>query len=106
KKKVYIRDNYTCGYCGRQLPPSKLTWDHIIPTSKYKGNSTNWKNVITCCSPCNSKKGDKLLSECNMILLWEPTIPTHLSLGLASLKTIPKEWQLYINDSKKETKSK
>src|SRR5437879_9282501 len=28
---VYARDDHTCQYCGHRLPPSQLTFDHVIP---------------------------------------------------------------------------
>lgn len=67
---IMKRDGYTCSYCGAK---EQLTIDHILPTSK--GGKNSWENMTTCCLKCNSKKGDKLLKETNMILHNPPTVP-------------------------------
>jgi len=61
RKAIYERDNYTCYICGKEFSERKLSLDHIIPTSR--GGKNSWENLITCCSECNFRKGDKLLSE-------------------------------------------
>jgi len=67
---IMKRDGYICSYCGAK---EQLTIDHILPTSK--GGQNTWENMTTCCLKCNSKKGDKLLKETNMILHNPPYIP-------------------------------
>ena len=57
RKNVFIRDNYTCQYCGIKPDNKTLTLDHIIPRSK--GGASVWENVVTCCKPCNQIKCDK-----------------------------------------------
>ena len=61
RKALYDRDGYRCYICGKEFSERKLSIDHIIPLSRGGGNS--WENMITCCTACNFKKGDKLLSE-------------------------------------------
>src|SRR5919106_1305913 len=29
RQHIYARDAYECQYCGQQLPPSELTYDHV-----------------------------------------------------------------------------
>lgn len=60
-KAVFARDNYQCGYCLTELSNSTATLDHVIPRSK--GGKHAWENVVTSCKPCNSRKGNKLLSD-------------------------------------------
>jgi len=62
KKNVWLRDNYTCGYCGKKS--ENMTVDHVIP--KTKGGQNTFENTVTACKECNSKKGDKLPQECGM----------------------------------------
>ncbi len=60
---LFIRDQYTCGYCGRVHRTEKLSRDHIVPVSK--GGPNTWTNVVTACKPCNHEKGDRSVQEWN-----------------------------------------
>ena len=55
---VFLRDQFSCQYCGKMFPAEQLTFDHVIP--KSRGGRTVWENVVTACSPCNLAKGHKL----------------------------------------------
>lgn len=55
KGNVFLRDNYTCQYCGDKLEKSKCTLDHVLPTSR--GGKTTFENSTTACGPCNAGKG-------------------------------------------------
>jgi 5-methylcytosine-specific restriction endonuclease McrA len=47
-----------CVYCGA----SAETWDHvfaIVKDSKFSGYGHRLGNLLPCCKPCNSKKGNK-----------------------------------------------
>ena len=52
---VFLRDKFSCLYCS---DVKNLTFDHLIP--KSKGGITSWENVVTACTTCNVKKGNKL----------------------------------------------
>lgn len=71
---VFLRDRFTCQYCGESLPTHELTFDHVIPRSK--GGHTTWENVVTACSPCNLFKGSHLPREVGMFPLVRPFAPT------------------------------
>jgi 5-methylcytosine-specific restriction endonuclease McrA len=58
RKWVFLRDNYKCQYCFKELTPSKCTIDHVMPVSK--GGRTTWHNVVTACTDCNNSKGNKM----------------------------------------------
>lgn len=75
RRNLYLRDDYTCCYCGKKHKANDLNIDHIIPRSK--GGKHKWENVVCSCIKCNTKKGDYLLGECNMRLLKKPYIPFH-----------------------------
>ena len=47
---VFLRDAFTCQYCGVEFDASDLTFDHITPRSR---GITSWTNVITWCANCN-----------------------------------------------------
>ena len=73
RRNIYQRDRFRCQYCGDRLPREDLTIDHIIPRSR--GGRSTWTNVVLACSRCNARKGDNLLSQCNMKLIREPGEP-------------------------------
>jgi len=52
---VFLRDGFTCQYCGASLPASALTFEHVVPRSR--GGQTTWRNIVTACVPCNARKG-------------------------------------------------
>ena len=68
---MFIRDGYTCQYCGRQT--HDLTIDHVVPRSR--GGHHSWENLVSACKPCNHRKGGKLLGEARMALRKEPREP-------------------------------
>lgn len=74
RKRLFKRDNFQCGYCGSQ---KNLTIDHVIP--KSRGGSNGWNNLVTCCSRCNSLKGDKTPEDAGMKLRFKPTVPNIFS---------------------------
>jgi hypothetical protein len=109
RKNIYIRDNYTCQYCNTKLDPSQLTYDHVIPKSKWTDNNrspTNWTNITTACIKCNRKKGNKTPKQANMTIKNFPFTPdkTDKYLPVVHLLSrikheIPDEWSLYLPDS-------
>ena len=47
-----------CAYCGA----SAQTWDHVFATvkdSRFSGHGHRLGNLLPCCKPCNSAKGNK-----------------------------------------------
>ncbi|MBK8908671.1 MAG: HNH endonuclease [Rhodospirillales bacterium] len=58
---VFLRDRFSCQYCGDSLPAENLTFDHVIPRSR--GGRTRWTNVVTACGPCNLRKGHRVPKE-------------------------------------------
>lgn len=72
KRNIFLRDSYSCAYCGC-TNPSDLTIDHVLPRSR-KGKDT-WENLVASCYSCNSKKANRTPEEANMPLLFEPMNP-------------------------------
>lgn len=56
---VFQRDGYVCTYCKDEDGPFQI--DHIVPVTR--GGSNEPDNLCVACKPCNSSKGDRLLSE-------------------------------------------
>jgi 5-methylcytosine-specific restriction endonuclease McrA len=71
RREVFIRDHYTCQYCGRQM--GDLTIDHVIPRSR--GGPHTWENLVSACKTCNHRKGGKSLGEARMQLKSQPREP-------------------------------
>lgn len=108
RKNIYIRDNYTCQYCNNKYDTPYLTYDHVIPKSKWNsiGSPTSWTNIVTACAQCNRKKGNKTPKQANMPLIKLPTQPNKntkylpITLHLLKIKNeVPNEWQMYLPDS-------
>ena len=75
---VFLRDNFSCQYCGNQYTANELTFDHIIP--KCLNGKTKWSNVVSACTKCNLKKGRKLIHQTDMTLMKSPSRPSAISL--------------------------
>lgn len=75
---VFLRDRFICQYCGNRFAPQDLTFDHVIPRSR--GGRTTWENVVTSCSSCNLRKGNKLPREVGMPTRTKPVEPTMFDL--------------------------
>jgi 5-methylcytosine-specific restriction endonuclease McrA len=54
KRNVFLRDGYTCQYCGCEVTDQTATLDHVHPTSQ--GGKSTWDNLSTACKPCNYRK--------------------------------------------------
>lgn len=113
---VLRRDAFRCQYCGEKLHPQLLTIDHVVPRSMWNGNTspTCWKNLVTACKKCNTKKANRTPEQANMPLKklvngrWiqykKPKQPTsqEISLGLTYRK-IPSEWKIYVEPFRKSS---
>ncbi len=86
---IYKRDGHKCQYCGSTR---KLTIDQIFPTSK--GGDNSWENLVVACMPCNTRKGDKLLEETNLILETIPKKPFNKMLFSLDRADVD-EWKKY-----------
>ena len=79
RRNLFLRDNYTCQYCGNMFSINQLTYDHVIPKSRYKHShkSTNWTNIVTSCIKCNHKKANRTPEEAGMELKTKPHVPKY-----------------------------
>jgi 5-methylcytosine-specific restriction endonuclease McrA len=67
---LFLRDEFRCQYCGSK---GDLTFDHVVP--RARGGVTSWENVVAACSPCNLRKGSKLLQNTGLNLRKAPVQP-------------------------------
>ncbi|WP_222618734.1 HNH endonuclease [Nakamurella sp. PAMC28650] len=72
---VLRRDRRRCAYCRS----SGDTIDHVVPRSR--GGSHSWENCVACCTKCNARKADRLLSELGWVLPFAPTSPKRIGSG-------------------------
>jgi 5-methylcytosine-specific restriction endonuclease McrA len=72
KRNVFIRDEFTCAYCG--IEPPKLTIEHVVP--RDQGGKSTWENTVAACKPCNDRKMNRTPSEAGMYLKRRPFAPT------------------------------
>jgi len=86
KQAIYLRDNYTCQYCGKILKDGETTIDHVVP--KSRGGKSTFENCVTACKKCNSKKNNRLPSDCGLSLRVRPVQPTITEYTNAKLKKI------------------
>lgn len=80
RRAIFIRDNFTCAYCGKTIRDGEITVDHIVP--KSRGGKWTWTNLVTSCSECNQKKGDRLPHEAGMSLIYKPKKPSGFQIDL------------------------
>jgi hypothetical protein len=66
RRNIFLRDNYTCVYCLRQLETNELSIDHILP--KSRGGKETWENLTTACKSCNCLKGDRTPEEAKLTI--------------------------------------
>jgi 5-methylcytosine-specific restriction endonuclease McrA len=97
RKNIFNRDRNMCLYCGEVFPTGKLTMDHVIPRSR--GGKNTWENLVTCCMPCNKRKGDKLLSELRDMKLRYTPKPLNSHTGRFILRNMGESdptWREYL----------
>jgi 5-methylcytosine-specific restriction endonuclease McrA len=92
RRAVFARDGWTCQYCGGVR--GTLTIDHVIPRSR--GGPSSWDNIVTCCAPCNRRKGDRLPRHAGMRLMAEPRAPSPQIFVHVASTTIHPAWEQYL----------
>jgi 5-methylcytosine-specific restriction endonuclease McrA len=78
RKNIFARDKNRCQYCGKKVPTSELSLDHVIP--RTQGGTSNWKNIVCACTNCNKHKGGRRPEEAGMKLICKPVKPNHCPL--------------------------
>lgn len=93
---IYARDGYRCQYCGVRCTLAELTYDHVIP--RARGGRTTWENIVTCCYPCNGKKGNRTPVEAGFKLRAAPVRPTWVPAVTirVSTRSVPDAWRDYL----------
>lgn len=96
RRNLLARDDHTCQYCARRMPPARLNMDHVVP--RAQGGPTRWENVVTACIRCNDQKGPRTPDQAGLRLLKEPETP-RWTIGQELRRTtgeIPEAWTPYL----------
>ena len=97
RRNILLRDGNRCQYCGKRLPTSQLSIDHVHP--KSRGGKSTWTNVVAACTPCNTRKGGRLPNEASMRLRTVPAPPKRNPLLADKVKTREYEvWRLFLGE--------
>lgn len=64
RRNIFLRDRFTCQYCGKQITLNTGTIDHIQP--KSRGGKNSWDNFAASCKPCNTKKRNRTPEEAKL----------------------------------------
>ena len=73
RRDVFLRDRFTCQYCGK--PTKDLTLDHVLP--RHRGGAHDWENVVAACKACNHRKAGRTPQEARMSLIRQPFRPSY-----------------------------
>jgi len=92
KKEVFLRDKFTCQYCGKKV--HDLTLDHVIPRRQHGPHT--WENVVTACNRCNLHKAGRTPAEARMRLKTTPRAPDPNPYLILQNRVILDEWEIYI----------
>lgn len=71
RREAFMRDRHRCQYCGKET--KELTLDHVIP--RQRGGRHDWENVVSACTTCNHRKGNRTPAEAGMHLMAKPGPP-------------------------------
>ena len=92
RREVFIRDGYTCQYCGKET--RELTLDHVVP--RHSGGPHAWDNVVAACIPCNHRKAGHTLQQVNMRPAREPSVPRPDPYALFHHRPVAEEWRTFV----------
>lgn len=92
RREVFIRDRYTCQYCGKET--KELTLDHVIP--RHLGGKHDWDNVVSACKACNHRKAGRSPKEAEMKLIRRPSQPPPIRYYIVYPILGHPEWEKYL----------
>jgi 5-methylcytosine-specific restriction endonuclease McrA len=98
RRNIYARDSNRCQYCGRRLPTTELSLDHVVPRSQ--GGKSTWENIVCCCIHCNVRKGGQRPEEAHMRLIAKPIKPKRppaITVRLSSEKYA--SWKQFLDNA-------
>ncbi|MCY2955780.1 MAG: HNH endonuclease [Planctomycetota bacterium] len=99
RRNLFLRDDFTCQYCGGRCTADRLSVDHVVPRSR--GGKTTWDNCVLACVRCNARKADRTIKEAGLKLLRAPRRPRwtpYINLRSAQLL---ESWQRFVPESRR-----
>lgn len=54
RQAIHAREGGRCFYCLSRVTLATRCLDHVVPLARFGENS--WRNLVSCCHECNSKK--------------------------------------------------
>ena len=103
RHNVFLRDKFTCQYCGDRFVERELNLDHVVP--RDKAGKSSWENIVTSCIRCNTRKANKLAHEVGMRLLRKPTIPRWRPLfGMRSEIPTDESWGQFLHPDREKVR--
>ncbi len=85
RKAIHDRERGACFYCLRRTPANVQCLDHVVPRVRFGRNS--YRNLVSCCLECNSRKGDRPAPDFLRILYRKGRLtPAELDGRLRALK--------------------
>jgi HNH endonuclease len=61
RQAIHAREDGRCFYCLRPITCKRWCIDHVVPRAQSGRNS--YRNLVSCCVDCNSKKGERSAEE-------------------------------------------
>ncbi len=61
RRSIHEREGGKCFYCLRRHSTQTRCLDHVVPQAKLGSNS--YRNLVSCCHDCNSKKKERPVEE-------------------------------------------
>lgn len=101
RRNLFLRDDFTCQYCGRRRPTDHLSVDHVVPRSR--GGTTSWENCVLACVGCNARKADRTLKEAGLHLLRQPVRPRWTPYLTLRPSQRMDSWARFAPDQKRKT---
>ncbi len=94
KGNLFLRDGWTCQYCGCDVDRKSATVDHVLPVSH--GGKTAFTSWVTACGPCNASKGNNK----KIVPRTKPVKPDYWQLANARRRQgwqgVPAQWLDYL----------
>src|SRR5438876_7201525 len=98
RRNIFARDHNQCQYCGKKLPTTELSLDHVVRRSQ--GGQSTWENIVCACINCNVKKGGRTPKQAHMTLVRKPEKPKRSPLlNLKLTLTKYQSWKTFLENA-------